>query len=264
MALGDYEKTTYVEGSPPGISAIRLNRNENKTKELDDWAETHEADDVQVSNTGQTEPPHGLPKCKYDATTAPTADNDSTQGYSVGSKWFDITSDKAYECLDATAGAAVWKSSSGEVDIHKEESSHIGKNKQVKVYNATNQSIPNSTYTKIAFGGEYYDNANQHDNTTNNTRLTCVETGRYLVHATVTFDTNATGIREVQFKINNSAIDGRDIRQAVTGSIVVITLSTIRQLSANDYVELEVNQTSGGGLNVLGTGATIFGMVRVG
>ena len=35
MALGDYEKNTYVNGGPPGISADRLNNNENKTAELD-------------------------------------------------------------------------------------------------------------------------------------------------------------------------------------------------------------------------------------
>jgi|GEM_PF-2763663 hypothetical protein len=35
MALGDYQKTTYVNYGPPGISAERLNNNENKTDELD-------------------------------------------------------------------------------------------------------------------------------------------------------------------------------------------------------------------------------------
>ena len=35
MALGDYTKTTYNSGSAPGISATRLNNNEDKTKELD-------------------------------------------------------------------------------------------------------------------------------------------------------------------------------------------------------------------------------------
>lgn len=35
MALGDYIKTTYANGTAPGISAERLNNNEDKTKELD-------------------------------------------------------------------------------------------------------------------------------------------------------------------------------------------------------------------------------------
>lgn len=45
---------------------------------------------------------------KLDATSAPTVDDDVDLGYSVGSLWIDVSADKAYKCLDATAGAAVW------------------------------------------------------------------------------------------------------------------------------------------------------------
>jgi len=43
------------------------------------------------------------------ATAAPAVGDDSADGYSVGSSWFDTTNDDAYVCLDASAGAAVWK-----------------------------------------------------------------------------------------------------------------------------------------------------------
>ena len=43
------------------------------------------------------------------ATTAPTANDDSDDGYSVGSTWINVTTDEAYVCLDATVGAAVWE-----------------------------------------------------------------------------------------------------------------------------------------------------------
>lgn len=46
---------------------------------------------------------------KFDATTAPTSGDDSADGYSVGSGWFDINNDRIYECIDAAEGAAVWK-----------------------------------------------------------------------------------------------------------------------------------------------------------
>lgn len=46
MALGDYTKTTYNNGATPGISAQRLNNNENKTKELDTTLKTHVAEDA--------------------------------------------------------------------------------------------------------------------------------------------------------------------------------------------------------------------------
>lgn len=39
---------------------------------------------------------------------APTAGDDATLGYEVGSMWIDATAGKAYICTDATDGAAVW------------------------------------------------------------------------------------------------------------------------------------------------------------
>lgn len=47
-------------------------------------------------------------KIKTDATAAPTNLNDTTDGYSVGSLWIDVSNDAAYYCVDASAGAAVW------------------------------------------------------------------------------------------------------------------------------------------------------------
>lgn len=46
--------------------------------------------------------------CNFGASAAPDADDDSGEGYSVGSRWYDTTADKEYVCLDATEGAAVW------------------------------------------------------------------------------------------------------------------------------------------------------------
>tara|TARA_B110000285_G_scaffold201514_1_gene236202 strand:- start:911 stop:1483 length:573 start_codon:yes stop_codon:yes gene_type:complete len=50
---------------------------------------------------------------KVDATTAPTADDDSGDGYEVGSVWIDVTNNVAYTCVDATATSAVWSAGGG-------------------------------------------------------------------------------------------------------------------------------------------------------
>ena len=55
MALGDYEKTIYVNGQAPGISAQNLNRNENKTEELDTTLAAHLAE-----KATETDGIHGL------------------------------------------------------------------------------------------------------------------------------------------------------------------------------------------------------------
>jgi len=50
---------------------------------------------------------------KFDATAAPTVNDDTSAGFSVGSTWIDVTNDKAYNCVDATAGAAIWNEAGG-------------------------------------------------------------------------------------------------------------------------------------------------------
>lgn len=67
---------------------------------------THTSSQVGLSNVANI-------LCKFDATSAPTANDDSGDGYAVGSSWFDVTNDKAYLCLDATVGAALWQEVGG-------------------------------------------------------------------------------------------------------------------------------------------------------
>lgn len=51
-----------------------------------------------------------VPLSKYDATTNPTVNDDSGDGYSVGSVWINTTTRQVFTCEDATVGAAVWLS----------------------------------------------------------------------------------------------------------------------------------------------------------
>lgn len=65
---------------------------------------------------------------KLNGTAAPTVNDDSGDGYSIGSRWYDLTNDKEYVLLDSTVGAAVWVEttatggSGGTVDIEDEGS----------------------------------------------------------------------------------------------------------------------------------------------
>jgi hypothetical protein len=42
------------------------------------------------------------------ATTDPSGSDDNTQDYSAGSRWLNITDDRAWTCLSAATGAAIW------------------------------------------------------------------------------------------------------------------------------------------------------------
>lgn len=66
-----------------------------------------------IDATLNTYTPAGLILDKTDATTAPTVNDDDADGYSVGSKWVDVTNDRGYLCVDASTGAAVWKEITG-------------------------------------------------------------------------------------------------------------------------------------------------------
>lgn len=56
---------------------------------------------------GQTQPV--VAKLNLAATVSPTITDDSSQGYSVGSRWANTLTHTEYVCIDASVGAAVWR-----------------------------------------------------------------------------------------------------------------------------------------------------------
>ena len=84
-----------------------------------------------------------LPLNNFVATTAPTVGDDSDDGYSVGSRWVDLTADEAYLLVDATVGAAVWI----EVTLQTAELGALA------VLNTVNDSNWSGTDLSVANGG---------------------------------------------------------------------------------------------------------------
>jgi hypothetical protein len=54
----------------------------------------------------------------YAGNTAPTVNDDSSQGYTPGSQWIDLANDISYICVDNSAGNAVWKITSLASKVH--------------------------------------------------------------------------------------------------------------------------------------------------
>jgi hypothetical protein len=48
-------------------------------------------------------------KSNLSATVAPTVNEDSGDGYAIGSIWVDVTADEVYLATDVSVGAAIWK-----------------------------------------------------------------------------------------------------------------------------------------------------------
>lgn len=143
----------------------------------------------------------------------------------------------------------------------------IAKYPSCRVYNNSNISIPNAVYTVLPFNNEHFDTDNIHDNTTNNTRLTCKTAGVYLIIGSVSFGVNSTGVRTSRITLNNT-----DFLATVTNNATTIAIATRQSISAiyklnvNDYVELFVYQDSGNSLDIVNESKTspILGMVKVG
>jgi hypothetical protein len=64
------------------------------------------------------------------AVVPPAVTDDSGDGYSIGSRWIDISADEAYIATDVTVGAALWKKIT--VDAHSELSG-IGTNTHAQI-----------------------------------------------------------------------------------------------------------------------------------
>lgn len=122
------------------------------------------------------------------------------------------------------------------------------------------------TIYTIPLNQENYDTHNQHDNSTNNSRLTCVKAGMYLINATLTFAKNATGNRDLLLMKNGTTYFAQQRLQAfASGSCTLNTFAAI-PLAVGDYVEMRGRQYSGGSLSMYYADDTnnYMAMVRIG
>lgn len=181
-----------------------------------------------------TTQPHGLSKNKLDATVAPTVNDDSGDGYSVNSEWVDIINDKAYKCLDATVGAAVWK----ETTVPEGEPL-LGNLKFIANYTVTNAAyadIPfpaNTKYVKVVFNW-----------------LTPI-TNAVNMQAQISSDGGATFKSDAYYNyagiVIDSSADTLSALRANSATSVILTPTAISNSSAaRQIVELEFFNTNQG------------------
>jgi hypothetical protein len=121
---------------------------------------------------------------------------------------------------------------------------------QARVTHSVSQSIPNATFTTLAFNSERYNNGAMHDVATNNSRLTAKVTGLYSIGAAIWFDTNVAGIREVRINLNGATPIVIARAHVQPDGYAEAILTTEYRLAAGDYVQVLVFQSSGGALSV--------------
>lgn len=128
---------------------------------------------------------------------------------------------------------------------------------------AATQSIPNVTWTSIALDNERWDTDAQHDTVTNNTRLTCVVPGKYIVSGGISFASDATGLRYVRILQNGGSVAPGSTRSQnpISGDVTSMGTQSVIDMAQGAYVEFQVHQTRGSALTL--GGPPEFGMVRV-
>ena len=97
---------------------------------------------------------NNIPKANRVATTNPTANDDSGDGYSVGSMWINTSTDAIFFCADAALGAAVWQSNAGAMSGLSDVSVASLANNDFLVYNGTDwaNETPSAARTSLGLG----------------------------------------------------------------------------------------------------------------
>jgi hypothetical protein len=113
-------------------------------------------------------------------------------------------------------------------------------------------SLPNSTWTAIAFQTEDFDTDSFHSTVTNNTRITIPsgKAGKYLFIGTGGLNSTtggATGRRFLSLYKNGSQIVSTQVEFTATAAAVMqLQTTAILDLIATDYIEVFIFQSSGG------------------
>jgi|FLYN01.1.fsa_nt_gi hypothetical protein len=124
-----------------------------------------------------------------------------------------------------------------------------------RVYNSANIPINNGAVVTVTFNSERWDTDGIHSTSSNTERLTAQRTGKYYIWAGIRFSDNGSGFRQLEVRRNGTTPIASEIRvPVVTGFGYDMTIATVYDLNAGDYVTLVAYQNSGANLNLLAVG----------
>ena len=114
------------------------------------------------------------------------------------------------------------------------------------------QSIPNATWTDLAWNNNSIDFTGLHSDSTNTENILIKEAGTYRIFSRVRFAVNGTGNRIMRILINGAVLDRTTTTETPSASQdATISTDIIRPLLPGTTVRISVYQNSGGALNAL-------------
>lgn len=129
-------------------------------------------------------------------------------------------------------------------------------------YQATPQSVPNTTFTLVSYDTNVYDTYGGHSTSVNNTRYVAQVAGIYMVVGRTAITFNAGGARGVGISYNGGGI-GSTSPQVFAGPPTVTPTSSIlqvlgfQQMAAGDYIEVMAYQSAGGPLSTIASASAL-------
>jgi len=188
-------------------------------------------------------------KYNLTATTDPGVGDDSDDGYTIGSRWVNVTLDKEFVCLDASVGAAVWGETTVGADTGSGAAGGYGGLKST-----TNTSLT-STYANLNFATAMEVSGSVSVSTSTN-RVTVSADGNYRVTVSVSLVNNSTTairIATIGLHVNGSLVEATvasvDYNADGSGQTPyrMAILDRILNLTADDYIEIKLKDTSNSG-----------------
>lgn len=132
---------------------------------------------------------------------------------------------------------------------------------RVRATKDATQSVNDATTTAITWNTEVYDDGGLHDTVTNNTRLTAVTAGVYVIACTIEWPGINAHIA-TSIRLNGTTMLQRASMVGNTSTANYGHVSGTYKLAQNDYVECMGRQNQGGAQNVA-VAESNFNMARV-
>jgi hypothetical protein len=104
----------------------------------------------------------------------------------------------------------------------------------------------------VAFDATAWDTHGMHDDVVDNTRMTCVAAGLYIITASLEWASNPIGWRTALLRVNNATNAAYDQCLAVNGAETILSITAQHLLQQGDSVELIVRQNCGSPLDLGG------------
>lgn len=122
---------------------------------------------------------------------------------------------------------------------------------RARVYNsAAIATVSGAALLTLTFNSERYDEGGLHSTAVNTGRLTAPVAGKYSVGASVRWASNAVGYRQLSLARSGTTSIARQLGPAASGTVTYQSVQTEIELAAGDWIEVQVQQNSGGNLNI--------------